>query len=132
MDEMAGGACEHCDNPLCLGSFVHEWNLTDDALLHAVLDSDPDILSLVDTVNDNDDTADAGNSQLNDSPQPPSPKRTRFHSVTDEELAVAAAGVVPKNTENNNRWALRNFEAWRAHYNDIHPDSICRDDILLT
>ena len=68
----------------------------------------------------------------NDDAQPPSPKRSRFHSATDEELSVAAAGIVPKNTEYNNQWALRNFEAWRVHYNRRYPNAPCPEDILLT
>ena len=53
----------------------------------------------------------------------------RCYSDTDDELSSGAAGIVPKS---NNRWALRNFEAWRVHYNSLHPDIPCREDILLT
>ena len=71
-------------------------------------------------------------SSRNDDAQPPSPKRSQFQSAIDEELSVAAAGIVPKNTESNNQWALRNFEAWRVHYNRRYPDALCPEDILLT
>ena len=45
---------------------------------------------------------------------------------------IPAAGIVSKNTESNNRWALCNFEAWREHYNSLHQDTPCREDTLLT
>ena len=64
---------------------------------------------------------------------PPSAKRVRrFHDTTEEELEVASKGIVPKNTKGNNRWALNNFEAWRASHNASHADSPCPDNILLT
>lgn len=63
---------------------------------------------------------------------PPSSKQGQFHSATDEELTVAAAGIVPKNTESNSCWVLCNFEAWRGHYNALHPDTPCHEDVLLT
>ena len=118
------GECGQCDNPLCVGAFYHDWVDSDDSLLQAVLsysESDmPTNLAVVEAC-DNDG-----------SEPPPSPKRGWFHNATDEELTVAAAGIVPKNTESNNRWALCNFEAWRAHYNGLHPDTPCREDVLLT
>ena len=45
---------------------------------------------------------------------------------------MAAAGIVTKNTKCNNQWTLRNFEAWREHYNGLHPEAPCREDVLLT
>ena len=113
--------CERCNNPFCLGTFFHDWVDSDDSLLQVFQSyhEPTDEAALV----DDDGVQVSEPTTTNDNIQPPSPKRSRFHNATDEELKVAAVGIVPKNTESNNRWALRNFEAWRAHYNRLHPDT---------
>ena len=44
-------------------------------------------------------------------------------AATEAELESAAKGVVLKNTQNNNHWALNNFATWRAAYNTLHSDA---------
>ena len=65
--------------------------------------------------------------------QPPEKKRVkRFYSATEEELKVASRNVMPKKMENNDRWALNNFELRRKAHNEAHSDLQCSSDILLT
>ena len=41
-------------------------------------------------------------------------------------------GYVPKNTDVNTSWAVRNFEDWKRAYNERHPESPCPDEVLFT
>lgn len=41
-------------------------------------------------------------------------------------------GFIPKNTEINTLWAVRNFNEWMTEYNASHADDPCPQDILLT
>ena len=124
--------CELCDSAYCLGTFIHEFikseisneswsNYNSNNIIMPMPDSD---------INNTD--AGTSSEPPKDDVQLPSPKRGLFYSAIDEELSVAAAGIVPKNTESNNRWALNYFEAWREHYNSLHQDTPCRGDIPLT
>ena len=38
---------------------------------------------------------------------------------------------MPKNTEVNTQWAVRNFKKWQANYNSRHADQPCPEDVLL-
>ena len=78
----------------------HDWVDSDDSLLQAVL-----------SYSESDMPTNLAEVEICDNDPPPSPKRRRFHNTTDEKLIVAAAGIVPKNTESNNRWTLCNFKA---------------------
>ncbi len=52
--------------------------------------------------------------------QAPRPKKqrkslslgNRFEIVSEHEAESSAKGVVPRNTEKNDRWALNTFKAW--------------------
>ena len=39
------------------------------------------------------------------------PKENRFELVTEKDAKKSAKGVVPRNTEKNNHWALNTFKA---------------------
>lgn len=41
-------------------------------------------------------------------------------------------GFIPKNTEVDIQWAVRNFEEWRADYNSRHPEQVCPEGVLLS
>ena len=56
---------------------------------------------------------------------------TRFYSPS-KSLESYQKGFVPKNTQVNTQWALRNFTEWMRDYNSHHPDDPCCDDILLS
>ena len=91
--ELPERACNLCDNPLCLGTFIHDWFESDSQL--AALESEsmfPDESFSEPPLDARDNNSD---SSRNDDAQPPSPKRSQFQSATDKELSVAAAGIVP-------------------------------------
>ena len=52
--------------------------------------------------------------------QPPEEKGC-FQFVSKEAVEKAACGVVPKNTERNNKWAVNTFESWRFERNKNFP-----------
>ena len=54
---------------------------------------------------------------------------SRFVSPT-KSLDTYQRGHVPKNTEVNTQWAVRNFNEWQA--DSRHPDQPCPEDILLS
>ena len=56
---------------------------------------------------------------------------SRFVNPT-KPLETYQRGHVPKNTEVNTQWAVRNFNEWQADYNLRHPDQPCPEDILLS
>ena len=126
MAEASGSACTQCSSPFCLG--LHEWidNSCDEIFGGVDVDA---LLSDIKDCHVESASQPAGIDEC----LPPSAKRVRrFHDATEEELEVASKGIVPKNTKGNNRWALNNFEAWRASHNASHADSPCPDNILLT
>ena len=56
---------------------------------------------------------------------------TRFAIVDDNDVEVAAKGVVPANTAKNNAWAARNFSDWVDSRNkSFNPDDRVPDDLL--
>lgn len=59
------------------------------------------------------------------------PSTSRFVSPT-KSLEAYQRGYVPKNTEVNTQWAVRNFNEWQTDYNSRHPDQPCPEDILLS
>ena len=40
------------------------------------------------------------------------PKENRFELVTEKDAEKSAKGVVPRNTEKKDRWALNTFKVW--------------------
>ena len=64
----------------------------------------------------------------NDDGEPTELNFTRFESP-EKSLESYQRGFVPKNTEVNTKWAVRNF---MSEYNSHHSDKPCSEDILLT
>ena len=62
------------------------------------------------------------------------PKENRFELVTEKDAEKSAKGVVPRNTEKNNRWALNTFKAWISKRNDcckeLSRKKLCPEDVL--
>ena len=62
------------------------------------------------------------------------PKEHRFELVSEKEADKSAKGVVPKNTEKNDRWALNAFNAWIKERNErckeLSPNQLCPEDVL--
>ena len=56
---------------------------------------------------------------------------SRFVSPS-KKLESYQRGYVPKNTDVNTSWAVRNFEDWKRAYNERHPESPCPDEVLFT
>ena len=56
---------------------------------------------------------------------------SRFVSPT-KSLETYQRGHMPKNTEVNTQWAVRNFNDWQSDYNSRHPDQPCPEGILLS
>ena len=65
------------------------------------------------------------------SPGPSTDEGSRFVSPS-KSLADYQQGYVPKNTEVNTQWALRNYDEWRKDYNSRHPENPCPEDLLLS
>ena len=53
-------------------------------------------------------------------------------SLNAVEIQQMSVPFVPKNTEKNNHWALRNFFEWIDHHNQENPHDKCRSNILET
>ena len=45
-------------------------------------------------------------------------------------LATMTKPPIPKNTEKNTSWGLRNFREWRDQREKNYPDEICRPDLI--
>lgn len=58
-------------------------------------------------------------------------RSSRFVSLK-KDFDQYQKGFVPKNTEVNTFWAVRNFNDWLKAYNMQHPECACPEDILLT
>ena len=63
-------------------------------------------------------------------------KKWRFSELaSDSDVQKASEGIVAKNTEKNDRWALNAFRAWKSERNDRCeskcPDVLERDDAEL-
>ena len=41
-------------------------------------------------------------------------------------------GFIPKNTEVNTQWAVRDFQEWRVDYNSRQPEQLCPEAVLLS
>ena len=67
----------------------------------------------------------------NDDGEPTELNFTRFESP-EKSLESYQRGFVPKNTEVNTKWAVRNFNEWMSEYNSRHSDKPCPEDILIT
>ena len=50
--------------------------------------------------------------------------------TSEEELCIAAKGVVPNNTLCNTRWAEKNFQTWAAERNRLCPEDPVPLDLL--
>ncbi len=50
--------------------------------------------------------------------------------TNEEELEVYSKGFVPKNTDNNTSWALRNWEAWCIWSKSKNPEEPVPTDLL--
>ena len=61
-------------------------------------------------------------------------KENRFELVTEKEAEKSAKGVVPKNMEKNDRWALNTLKAWVSERNErrkeLSPSDLCPEDVL--
>jgi hypothetical protein len=66
----------------------------------------------------------------NDENEPPMADQQRFVSP-DKSLSSYQSGFIPKNTQCNNKWAVKNFEDWKESYNARHPEDRCLDGVLL-
>ena len=121
--------CSQCGDPACL--MMHEWTSSQDE--NREITAEDCIQSILDGITTKDlDAFFCDDEKEKQQPHPPPPKMTRFYDASEEELVTACKEVVQKNTQSNNRWALNNFEAWRAAYNNLHPDSPFTADILMT
>ena len=38
---------------------------------------------------------------------------------------------IPKNTDINTRWAMKNFTDWLSDYNLQNPESVCPEEVIL-
>ena len=38
---------------------------------------------------------------------------------------------IPKNTDINTRWAMKNFTDWLSDYNLRNPESVCPEEVIL-
>ena len=56
---------------------------------------------------------------------------SRFVSPS-KSLESYQRGFVPKNTEVNTQWAVRNFNNWSADYKSSPPEQPCPEGILLS
>ena len=53
----------------------------------------------------------------------------RFSHVSASELTYLSEKVNPKNTDQNTKWSLKNFNTWKDHHNSF-SDEKCPDDLL--
>ena len=63
---------------------------------------------------------------------PKSLRAAQVDLLVQWSLGGLSRGHVPKNTEVNTQWAVRNFNEWQTDYNLRHPDQPCPEDILLS
>jgi hypothetical protein len=70
------------------------------------------------------------------SKQPRKGKGKKLQSVrfapapTEDEMIELTTPFVPKNTQANNQWALRNFQDWVSNHTKSNPPETCSRDIL--
>ena len=58
---------------------------------------------------------------------------SRFETpTTSDQLQQLSKGVVPKNTQKNDAWALKTFIDWIHARNSSCPEDLCPQDVLLT
>ena len=61
-------------------------------------------------------------------------KENWFELVTEKDVEKSAKGVVPRNTEKNESWALNTFKAWISERNDccnkLSCSELCPEDVL--
>ena len=57
-------------------------------------------------------------------------KKRRFSSVSNQEVQSLTKKQIPKNTDANTRWAMKNLRDWHADYNERYPDCKCPDSVL--
>ena len=59
------------------------------------------------------------------------PANKRFKFVTESTVENFSHGVIPKNTEKNNKWANNIFKSWREERNKVFPpEEQVPDDLL--
>ena len=72
--------------------------------------------------------------------QPPHPKKpklslslkkNRFKKASRSELQQMMKAKIPKNTDINTRWAMKNFTDWLRDYNLRNPESVCPEEVIL-
>ena len=57
-------------------------------------------------------------------------KEDRFASITRDELEQMSKYKMPKNSELNSKWAMKNLADWVESYNTRNPDKPCPLEIL--
>ena len=55
---------------------------------------------------------------------------SRFEALNDKEKDRYSRVKVPKQTEQSNSWALKNFREWQKDYRIGNPNSGFRGDVL--
>ena len=53
----------------------------------------------------------------------------RFSHVSANELTYLSENANPKNTDQNTKWSLKNFNTWKDHHNSFSGEK-CLDDLL--
>ena len=82
MEQVYQSGCERCNDPLCLGSFFHDWVDNDDNLLQVLPESYSESNMPTDQAAPVNDDGGVSSDPPNDENQAPSPKRGRFHNAT--------------------------------------------------
>ena len=61
--------------------------------------------------------------------QPPHPKKPKLSLSLKKNRFKKAK--IPKNTDINTRWAMKNFTDWLSDYNLRNPESVCPEEVIL-
>ena len=74
---------------------------------------------------------DSAESDKENSSEGKTSKKARFeHSVSDDELQELSKGFIPKNTDTNTKWAVKNFTEWMKARNERCPNEPVPPDLL--
>ena len=57
-------------------------------------------------------------------------REDRFSTVTSDALKEMSSYKMPKNSELNSKWAMKNFSDWMDCYNTKNPDEPCPSELL--
>ena len=57
--------------------------------------------------------------------------KNRFKKASRSELQQMMKAKIPKNTDINTCWAMKNFTDWLSDYNLRNPKSVCPEEVIL-